>query len=346
MLLTDLQLVQGDVHEKLEHALESVPLEWLFEGDAFVRHRALIDLLGRQDTDEEVIRERSQVPEDRLVRRILDRRNADGYWGTPQDICKWWPRKDTTFWVLGTLADFGLRKGDEGIAAAGEYVLSTQLPCGAFGWGPPPTPGDCFTGILTEALAKLGYGPDPRLAKAYDWLAQRQRLDGGFWCKSTGQPGMPRQYEPSCAFGTLCVLSASVQHPQLKQSPMARKAAEFLLGCWDNRGKIRYAGHDSQVGRGWEELKYPFTDYRILKYLDTLTELEPTAQDSRIALMIDLLVSKRDPDGRFYAESIHKVWSDFDFGQKAQPSRWITLLVYRIAMRFALPRRGSSGAAA
>lgn len=275
----------------------------------------------------------------------MDRRNADGYWGRPQDIYKWWPRRDSTFWVLGMLADFGFRKDDEGIAIAAEYVLSTQLSCGAFGWGPPATPGDCFTGILTESLAKLGYGSDPRLAKAYGWLARRQRLDGGFWCKSTGQPGMPRQQEASCAFATLCVLGALVQHPELKEGSATKNAAAFLLGCWDNRGSIRYAGHDSQIGRGWENLKYPFTDYRILKYLDVLSQVELAGCDPRIAAMIDLLLSKQDSLGRFHAESIHKVWSDFDFGQKSLPSRWITLLVYRIARRLALPRLANSGAA-
>ena len=73
----------ADADVELEHAPESMPLERLFEGEAFVRYRALIDLPGRQNGDKEVVRERALVPEDRLVRRILDRRNADGYWGTP-----------------------------------------------------------------------------------------------------------------------------------------------------------------------------------------------------------------------------------------------------------------------
>jgi len=49
--------------------------------------------------------------------------------------------------------------------------------------------------------------------------------------------------------------------------------------------------------------------------------------------MIDLLISKKDKNGRFYAESIHKVWNDFDFGQKESASRWLTLIVYRIVKR-------------
>jgi len=36
------------------------------------------------------------------------------------------------------------------------------------------------------------------------------------------------------------------------------------------------------------------------------------------AEMVNLLLSKRDSKGRFTPESIHKVWSIFDFGQKKE----------------------------
>lgn len=236
--------------------------------------------------------------------------------------------------MLGVLADFGLKKDIEEIAVACEYVFNNQFPDGGFGWAPPPESGDCFTGILTESLAKLGYIGDLRLQKAYDWLAGRQRLDGGFWCKDTGLPGNSRQLEPSCAFATLCVSGALGQNPKLINSRTAKKGVKFLLGCWENRGKIKYAGHDSDVGRGWDKLKYPFTDYRILKYLDVLSQFDYARKDPRMSEIFSILMAKRDKRGRFFAESIHKVWSEFDFGQKNSPSRWITMLVYRILGRF------------
>jgi len=310
-----------------------MPVDWLLGGEPFVKYRTLIDLLDREGEDKEVVATAKSVYEHKLVQQIFNKQNKDGYWGTLKDIYTWWPRKDTTFWLLVLLADFGLRKDIKKIARACEYVFSTQLPCGGFGWAPPPTPGDCFTGILTESLAKLGYTGDPRLSKAYEWLKKRQRLDGGFWCKNTGLPGKPREREPSCAFATLCVLGALAQNPELKNSKITQRSVEFLLGCWDNRGKIKYGGHDSQIGTGWEKLKYPFTDYRILKYLDIFSQFEYTKTNPRMGAMIDLLISKQDKNGRFYAESIHQVWSDFDFGQKELPSRWITLLVYRIVKR-------------
>lgn len=319
--------------DRLKNFLASMPTDWLLSGEPFVKYRILKDIFNRAERDKEIVVTKESIPKQRLISQIFDKQNEDGYWGTPKDIYTWWPKKHTTFWLLGVLADFGFTKVNKKIARACEYVLDTQLSNGAFGCAPPPKPYDCFTGILTESFAKLGYTHDPRLQQAYNWLLHRQRLDSGFWCKDTGQRGGPREKEPSCAFGTLCVVGALAQHPELKNGDIAKRGVKFLLNCWDNRGTTKYAGHDSQIGRGWEKLKYPFTDYRVLKYLDTLSEFEITGGDPRMEAMMDLVVSKRDKEGRFYAESIHKVWSDFDFGQKKVPSRWITFIVYHIAKK-------------
>jgi hypothetical protein len=304
------------------------PTAWLLEGPAFTRYRTLIDVLGCAREAKEVGEARRAVLSESAVSRLLKRRNKEGYWGRPEDIFKWWPKKDTTFWVLGVLADFGLTRDDAGIDQACEYVLGTQLPSGAFGLRPPPKAYDCFTGVLAAALARLGYLDDKRLTRAYAWLSGRQRLDGGFWCKDTGQPGGPREHEPSCALASLWVLGALAASPLLRESEACQKCAAFLLECWTNRGEIKYAGHDSKIGSGWEKLKYPFTDYRTLHYLDSLSRVPSVRDDARVLEIAGQLISKRDEEGRFQAESIHKAWSGFDFGQKKGPSRWLTALVY------------------
>lgn len=318
---------------RLSKTWKMLPTDWLLAGEPFVKYRTLTDLLDERKSSREVRDAHNAITEYEPIARILNRQHPDGYWGKPTDIHTWWPKKDTTFWLLGVLADFGLKRNHPRITLACEYVFGTQLSDGGFGWAPPPTPSDCFTGILAESLAKSGFTSDPRLQKAYGWLLNRQRLDGGFWCKNTGLPGGPRENEPSCAFATLCVMGAIAQNPYLKEGTVSKKGLRFLLNCWENRGKIKYAGHDSAIGKGWEKLKYPYTDYRITKYLDILSRFESVRKDSRTRQMMDTLICKHDEFGRYSAESIHKVWSDFDFGQKKIPSRWITLLVYRIIRR-------------
>jgi hypothetical protein len=322
----------GNEHRAI-HLLKAIPAAWLLEGEPWVRYRVLTELLDRSHNDSDVVDANDSIAEHELVKGIYDRRNAQGYWGTPKDIHTWWPKVDTTFWVLGILGEFGLTRKDERIARACEYVFGIQLPDGGFGWDPPTVAYDCHTAILVESLATLGYGADPRLHRAYQWLMGRQRLDGGFWCKQTGQIGRRREREPSCAMASMFVAGALALERKLSLSETARKVVEFLLSCWENRDTLKYAGHDSQIGRGWEKLKFPFTDYRILKHLDVLSRFEHARRDPRMGEMIELLASKADSGGRFSPESIHKAWSDFDFGQKKRPSRWITYLVYRILKR-------------
>ena len=308
-------------------------LRWLLDGEPWVIYRTLTWLLDKGEKGNSVAAARAAIPKHPLIKKIFVGLNEDGYWGKPKDIHTWWPKKDTTFWLLPMLGDFGFTIEDRRIARACEYVFSTQLQSGGFGWDPPTKPGDCHSAILIEALAKLGLLQDSRLQKAYDWLVRRQRLDGGFWCKNTGQIGKPREKEPSCAFATMFVLGTLAQNPKLRNSEIAMKGVDFLFGCWKNRRKIMYAGHDSQIGASWEKLKYPFTDYRILKFLGVLSHFEFAKERLQKGEMVNLLLSKRDDKGKFTPESIHKVWSDFDFGQKGKPSKWITLLALRIIKR-------------
>jgi len=306
---------------------------WLFEGEPWAVYRALTDLLERDDGESGVVTAKKAISQHVLMKEIFSRLNEDGYWGAPKDIHTWWPKKDTTFWMLPVLADFGFSVEDRRIVNACEYVFSTQLASGGFGWDPPSHAFDCYSAIITESLARLGFLEDPRLQRAYDWLVRRQRLDCGFWCKDTGQIGRPRKKELSCAMATMFVLGAFAQNARLRNSETAKKGVDFLFQCWQNRGKVKYAGHDSQVGKDWNKLKYPFTDYKMLKFLDVLSQFEHAKQRLRKSEMVSLLLSKQDEEGRFTPESIVKAWSDFDFGQKEKPSRWLTLLALRIVKR-------------
>jgi len=308
-------------------------IEWLLAGEPWVVYRTLKDLLDKDEEDNVVVKVKTTIPQHTLMKKIFGGLNEEGYWGTPKDIHTWWPRKDTTFWILPMLADFGFTVEDERIARACEYVLSTQLPFGGFGWDPPTHASDCHSAIIIESLAGLGLIEDSRLQIAYDWLVKRQRLDGGFWCKNTGQVCGLREEEPSCAMATMFVLGALAQNPRLRNSVYARKGVDFLFDCWESRVKMRYAGHDSRIGTDWDKLKYPFTDYKILKFLDVLSRFEHAEQRLRGSEMVERLLSRQDENGRFTPESTHKVWSDFDFGQKERPSRWITFLALRIEKR-------------
>jgi hypothetical protein len=49
--------------------------------------------------------------------------------------------------------------------------------------------------------------------------------------------------------------------------------------------------------------------------------------------MLGVMKSKADEQGRFSLESIWTAWKEWEFGQKKAPSRWLTLLAWRILGR-------------
>ena len=49
--------------------------------------------------------------------------------------------------------------------------------------------------------------------------------------------------------------------------------------------------------------------------------------------MLVLLAGKADAQGRFTLESVWTAWKDWEFGQKKQPSRWLTLHAWSVLLR-------------
>jgi hypothetical protein len=79
-------------------------------------------------------------------------------------------------------------------------------------------------------------------------------------------------------------------------------------------------------------LEYPAVKYGILRVLDALS-LYPYALKNEIFADMLHFVRQKSNNGKYSAESVHEAYADFDFGQLAEPSRWITFLINRIEQR-------------
>ncbi len=55
--------------------------------------------------------------------------------------------------------------------------------------------------------------------------------------------------------------------------------------------------------------------------------------DQRLQEMARLVRSKSNEEGKCAPESEWKAWKGWDFGQKKEPSRWLTFLVLRALRR-------------
>jgi hypothetical protein len=269
---------------------------------------------------------------------VLDLFHTLQQWPAVSPLGRAYDPKDS-IWKVATLADLGFDRDDERIARLAEQIFVAQAEDGGFlhggfdhtkSWDTRPY--ECLTHVMTYALARFGYGDDPRLERAYHQLTTWQRLDGGWHPNTQMLPGQPKETELSCPFGTVNVLRAVGMHPVLRMSDVATRGADYLLSCWVRRAEpSRPVGFG--IGSTWDKLQYPLVQYQLLKVIDTLSLLPATRADARYLEIVDRLKSKRDPEGHWKAEGVNKPWSAFDFGQKKAASPWITFLAVRVCVR-------------
>jgi hypothetical protein len=316
-------------------ANSSVVDKLLAAGEPWVVYNTLVDLAGADPAGDEARAAYRSMQADARVGSLIE---ALDPWPPSRPFGKAYDPKDS-IWKLGTLADFGLRRDDERIAAIAERVFAAQSEDGGFlhgGFDHTKTwhtrPYICISHVMTYALARFGYLGDLRLRRAYDQILAWRRLDGGFHPNKLNLPSNEREAEPSCPFGTLNVLRAIAANPELRDGEAAGRAAAYLLTCWERRAEP-YRPVGFGVGATWDKVIYPFVQYGFLKEVDTLSQIPATRADPRYRNMLGRLQGKLDAAGELTPESINKPYSDFDFGQKKQPSPWVTFLAVRAFSR-------------
>ncbi|PKN31800.1 MAG: hypothetical protein CVU63_22050 [Deltaproteobacteria bacterium HGW-Deltaproteobacteria-20] len=138
-------------------------------------------------------------------------------------------------------------------------------------------------------------------------------------------------------------IGRDISFDDLRAGPACRAGAEVLLSLWrDSRERHPYMFF---MGTDFRKLKAPLVWYDLLHVLDVLSRFPWLRGDGRLASMADVLRAKADDGGRFTPESVWMPWRDWEFGQKREPSRWVTLLAWRIAVRTGLvPHPGEAPA--
>jgi hypothetical protein len=299
--------------------------------EPWVAYRALVDLVGADAAGAEARAAYARMRDDPLVAELIA--TLDAWPAAP--LTRAYDPKDA-LWKLAILADFGLQRDDSRIAAIAERLFAAQADDGGFlhgGFDHTRTWDTrayiCIDHVQTYALACFGYLGDSRLERAYAHVVAWQRRDGGWHPNRDALPGAPRAGEPSCPFGTVNVLRALSVHPEYRNGEEARRAAEYLLDCWQRRAEP-YRPVGFGIGATWDKLQYPFVQYQRLKTMDTLARVPGVRADPRFGEQLAELESRRRPDGLWAAEAINKPYAAFDFGQKKAPSPWISLLAQRI----------------
>lgn len=293
-------------------------LDWLMEGPAWLKYAVELQLL---DLKPDV----TPTLQDSSIRKLVDRLKGNSA-GVPaiKSGRVHYTESGKAYWDLFFLADIGLTINDLGLENEAEEIFRFQSREGTFTI--PPNVQDnyfCMSAILIASLSRMGYRDDPRVIK-YARAAMTEQMPGGGWdCY-----GESFSAEGSCPMDDMNILMLLGQYPQYRDNPQLYGAIEHLIAHWEEGTHLYGFG----VGKRFRSLQYPAVKYGILRVLDVLS-LFPYAVKSRgFQSMLDFVHAKA-VNGRYFAESTDMVYTDFDFSQTAEPSRWITFLVNRIEKR-------------
>lgn len=315
-------------------------MNWLMQGEPWVVYRASIDLLGKSADAEELETIKTAIVAHPQILALLA--EAQNWPGTVLSSHK---SAQQTYHKLAFLADIGLTADDAAVAQICEKIMSRQSDEGPFqlpmnipvhfgGSGQDEWSWAlCDAPVVLYSLIRFGYGHDSRVKQAVDYLRTLIR-DNGWPCtvaKNLGKFRGPGKKEDPCPYATLVMLKMLIALQDAAHSGEIVKGASALLDLWQNsRERHPYMFY---MGTDFAKLKAPLIWYDLLHVLDILSAIPQIYSDPRFKEMADLLVSKGDADGRYVPESVYLPWKEWDFGQKKQPSRWITFLVLRIMKR-------------
>ena len=301
-------------------------LDWLLDSDPSIRWQVLRDLTDAPAG--EVLAERARVATDGWGARLLALQGQGGQWdgGTYfpspfEESEEGQPWTATTYSLL-LLRDLGLDP------ASDEARRAVALVRGNSHWEEGDQPffdGEvepCINGMAVALGAYFGENVAGVVARLLD----EQLDDGGWNCER--ERGSTRS-----SFGTtINVLEGLLEHERATGGSSTtvaarRRGEEYLL----ERGLFRRKTTGEVIDQAWLQFSFPtrwhFDVLRGLEYFRSAGD----PPDERITGAIEVLCSKRQPDGSWLLENTHpgRIHFAVEDGD-GRPSRWNTLRALRV----------------
>ena len=276
-----------------------------------IRWKTRVGVLGEDPISTPIRALQDQIVDSPRVRTLLARRDADGRLHAGPDVYAKW---QGAHWVLATLADLGCPAGDASFAPMRDQLLdawlapfyfrevevarraevyrhdAVPLMCGRYR--------RCASqhGNALLSIVRLGL-IDERTSGLVERLLHWQWPDGGWNCAK--EPTA----DTSSFMETLLPMRALAAWARTTGDPEARKAAERAAEVFLERWLFRRRSDHRIIWTEFTKLHYPlYWHYDILGGLRGMAELGKL-DDPRCAEALDLLVSKRLPDGGWPAEA-------------------------------------------
>lgn len=316
--------------------------DWLTSGPPWVEYRSRVDLFQEGEGSPAVQTARERLIEHPQVHAILEELAS---W--PGAALKSHKSAGHLLHKLTFIADLGLRQGDSAVDKVIERVLAHQSDEGPFEivMNIHPRYGGkgedewvwmlCDAPLTLYALVKFGLQDDTRIQTAVEHLSGMVR-ENGWPCvvsKKAGSFRGPGKKGDPCPYANLAMLKVLAEFDEWQNSEATRLGVEAALTLWaERRERHPYLFY---MGTDFSKLKAPLIWYDILHVTDILTRFPWARSDKRLLEMVGVIQAKADTDVRYTPESVWMAWKGWDFGQKKEPSPWLTFLVRRMLNRIA-----------
>jgi hypothetical protein len=304
-------------------------LDWLLNSDPAIRWQVLRDLV--QAPAEVVAAERARVAIEGWGARLLDLQGEDAQWAGgacfPARSFNWRDQDDGQPWTatlptLQLLRDFGIDPRSGRVRRA---VAQIKDNCRWEHAGQAFFSGEvepCINGRTVSLGTYFDQDVDGVVARLLD----EQLEDGGWNCEA--ENGSVR----SSFATTINVLEGLLAHERATGGSeecvaARRRGEEYLL----ERKLFRRKSTGEVVNPAWLRFSFPvrwhYDVLRAFEYFRSVGDMP----DSRMNEGIDLLRSKRQPDGTWVLENTHpgKIHFALEDGDN-RPSRWNTLRALRV----------------
>ncbi|MBN1256195.1 MAG: hypothetical protein JXA52_00665 [Planctomycetes bacterium] len=262
-----------------------------------IRWKVRVKVLGEDPESPSILKLQEEIRISPRVKTLLSERTAEGT--IPfMPYRKWYG----AHWLLATLAENGYPARDESLSPLADQVLDLWLSPSHYK-STPTIKGLTRRHASQEsnalyALLTLGLG-DERVEQLAENLLKWQWPDGGWNCDQNPNASYSSFHETIIGvralalYGQLRNLESSLQ--------AARQAAEIFL----KRKLFRRRRDGKVIKKSFIQLHYPcYWHYDVLFGLKAMAEAG-VISDPRCEEALDLLESKRLPEGGFPAEAKH-----------------------------------------
>lgn len=194
----------------------------------------------------------------------------------------------------------------------------------------------CDAPLLLYALLKTGIDYENYIKQGVEYLLSFYKTQG-FPCAVSQEHGKfrgPGRKDDCCPYATLIMLKLLSCIPEYKKSKICKEMAMILFSLWEN--SLEKHPYMFYMGTDFRKLKAPAMWYDIVSVADVLSHFDFVRSDSRFLEMVALIKDKQDENGLFTPETVYQKCKNWDFGQKKQPSPYLTYLCNQILIRVGL----------